>query len=86
MTLDDPVWNGWTQSFREGMQELGYVEGQNLVIVEAPRDGGDLQTTLATIRRLRDEDRVDVIVSSVLPITSRRSARRPEPCPSSRRC
>ncbi len=66
MTFDDPVWNGWTQAFRDGMRELGYVEGQNVVVVEAPADDGNLETTLAVVRELQS-DGVDVIVSSVLP-------------------
>ena len=34
-----PIPSGWQEGFRQGLQELGYVEGQNLVI-ERQWDGG----------------------------------------------
>jgi len=66
MTLGGPVWDGWTEGFRDGMRDLGYVEGRDLVVEDVPADSEDVQTTLATIARLRLEG-VDAIVSAVLP-------------------
>ncbi len=66
MVSDGPVWSAWAEALREGLSELGYVEGRNLVIVEVPSDDGDIEKTLATIRAL-ERAQVDVLVSALLP-------------------
>ena len=59
-----PPPNAWIEGFRQGLGELGYVEGQNIVIDFAlAGDAGQLPNMAAKLVRLK----VDVIVASGTP-------------------
>ena len=64
-SLSDPRSQRWLDAFRQGLRELGWVEGQNIAIEYRSAEGryGRLPDLAAELVRLK----VDVIVTSAVP-------------------
>ncbi len=79
-SLSDPRTVRFLEAFRQGLRELGYVEGQNIALEFRFAEGkwGQLPGLVADLVR----GKVDVIVTYTTPAT-RAAKRRPERSPSS---